>query len=81
MAFRMKKSYADKIRREQAKYTVPVIDPFVEDDDPDQAGTVSILVKPAVDGSAVGRADVFTVEAPKTGGMKMRKTSYVFADR
>jgi len=82
----MKKTYSDKIRREHAKYTIPArrdeVEHFGGDVNADlNQEAPAILVKPAVDGTTIGRSDVYTVEAPKTGGMKMRKTAYVFADR
>lgn len=77
MSFRMKKCYADKIRRDQAKYTA-----VIPGDQLNQERPEPVILKPAVDGSVIGRENMMSVDAPpKTGGMKIRKTPYYYADR
>jgi hypothetical protein len=73
MAFRIKKSYSGKIQQDQAKFTIPG----------DEINPEPTLLKSAVDGTTIGRKDVYTEKQTKstTGAMKIRKTPYVYADR
>lgn len=72
-SFRMKKSYAGRIKQDQEKFIVPG-----DDINPDPT-----LLKSAVDGTVIGRKEVFNENQPKTtvSSMRMRKTPYVYADR
>lgn len=72
-SFRVKKSYADKIRHDQNQFTIPG----------DEINPEPVLVKSTVDGTSIGRKDTYTNGAPptKVGSMKIRKTPYVYADR
>ncbi len=65
----MQKSYAHKIQKEQAKYTVP----------PDGINSAPVLVKKVVDGSTEGTKGSLYQPSAHLGN-RMHKTIYTYAD-
>ena len=78
MSFSVKKSYMDKIRKDQKKFTVPDLDSPNEED--------VVVLKNVINGSADAAKNAPMADKPpvlknQSGGARMHKTVYTYADR